>query len=1139
MADTTYSRFYARTVCTRLLLLCGCLFLTLALRAQQQATEEWAARYDGQGRATAGAPILPDQLISIAVDHVGNSYATSTARDSGATALKMVTIKYSPTGEKLWMRTNANTIARAIAVDNAGGVYVTGEAVINSDYLTVRYDAATGTQSWARTFNAPYGDPALGSDRPIAIAVDNAGGVYVTGTSGRYRVRVFSTVRYDAATGVQSWAKNLGTFSSAQAIAVDNAGGVYVTGTSLDNPTFPTKQTYETVRYDAVTGDLSWVSTYNPIVSTSTYNNSYARAIAVDNNGGVYVTGTSHGGYATVRYAAATGAESWVSTYASSSAQAVATDNTGGVYVTGTQNGDYLTVRYAAATGAQSWASTYNGPANGPDDARAIAVDNSGGVYVMGTSPGVSDNDYATVRYAAATGAQSWASRSSGPASGSDDQARALAVDAGGVYITGSSQAPGASPSLYTVKIQAATGAVGWSDAYSGAASLSDLATSIAVDNAGNSYVTGTSSGSTVGSNRLVTIKYSPAGQQLWLSEYSGGQASAIAVDNAGGVYVAGTKNGDYVTIRYAAATGAQTWASTYNGPANGYDIVTALAVDNAGVYVTGASGGGASGDDYATVRYASATGAQTWASTYNGPGNGPDAPYGIALDDAGGVYVTGVSSGGTSGDDYATVRYAAATGAQSWASRYNGPGNGPDAAYGIAVDNASGVYVTGLSSGGISSGVNNMDYATVRYAAATGRQSWASRYNGPDNVYDAAYGIAVDHAGGVYVTGKTGVSTGGSNYATVRYAAATGAQRWVSIYNGPANGSDNARAIAVDDAGGVYVTGTSFGTGSSFAVGSYATVRYQATDGALAWTKLKAGATNLAIALAVDNSGNVLVTGHSTGPVTGQDFLTVKYSQALDNTYAVYRAINLNGPALTLDGHVWAGSTAPNYSTNGASFQNQNVPLIPATDAARAGMIRASVYGPNLKLTLSAVPAGTYQAYLYVWEDNNAEVYSLSLNGQVVRANYNSGPAGTWAKLGPYPVTLAAAGTVRFSSTGGWPNFSGVELWQQISAAPVARLATASQPQAKAVGAFRVQAYPNPSATGRFTLVLPEGVQGPLAYSLVSALGQQVGAGRLPGATLGAAVELDLARQMGRSGIYYLLLHGTLGQARLRLVRE
>ncbi|GAB2851675.1 InlB B-repeat-containing protein [Hymenobacter ruber] len=198
-----------------------------------------------------------------------------------------------------------------------------------------------------------------------------------------------------------------------------------------------------------------------------------------------------------------------------------------------------------------------------------------------------------------------------------------------------------------------------------------------------------------------------------------------------------------------------------------------------------------------------------------------------------------------------------------------------------------------------------------------------------------------------------------------------------------------------------------------------------------------------------------------STNPLTvtmnGNKSITATFTATTGGGYTFYRAINLGGPALTLDGNAWGGSTAANYSTNGSAFANQAVTLIPATDATRAGMIRAAVYGPNLSVTLSAVPAGTYQAYLYVWEDNSPEVINLSLNGQSVRTNYNTGPAGTWARLGPYNVTLAATGSVAFTSSGGWPNFSGVELWQQTGGTPTTyTLATAT------VGSGTVTKNPN-----------------------------------------------------------------------------
>jgi hypothetical protein len=96
------------------------------------------------------------------------------------------------------------------------------------------------------------------------------------------------------------------------------------------------------------------------------------------------------------------------------------------------------------------------------------------------------------------------------------------------------------------------------------------------------------------------------------------------------------------------------------------------------------------------------------------------------------------------------------------------------------------------------------------------------------------------------------------------------------------------------------------------------------------------------------------------------------------------YRAINLAGDPLTLDGNAWAGKSAANYTTNGSSFTNNTVELYPATDVVRQSMIRSSVWRyTNLQLNLTSVPAGTYKVYLYVWEDNNPQTFSVSLEGK------------------------------------------------------------------------------------------------------------------------------------------------------------
>jgi hypothetical protein len=95
-----------------------------------------------------------------------------------------------------------------------------------------------------------------------------------------------------------------------------------------------------------------------------------------------------------------------------------------------------------------------------------------------------------------------------------------------------------------------------------------------------------------------------------------------------------------------------------YNGPGNGSDQATAIAVDNSGnVYVTGASTGSGTGYDFTTIKYL-ANGDSGWVMRYDGPASGDEASVAIAVDDSGNVYVTGWSQDGGGYDDYCTIKY-------------------------------------------------------------------------------------------------------------------------------------------------------------------------------------------------------------------------------------------------------------------------------------------------------------------------------------------------------------------------------------------------------------------------------------------------------------------------------------------------
>src|SRR5882672_6428203 len=250
-----------------------------------------------------------------------------------------------------------------------------------------------------------------------------------------------------------------------------------------------------------------------------------------------------------------------------------------------------------------------------------------------------------------------------------------------------------------------------------------------------------------------------------------------------------------------------QAWVGRYNGSASGPDIATATAVDAQGnVYVTGYAEEQGNGKDYVTLKYNSA-GSLQWRVAYNGPADQDDQANALALDAAGNVYVTGASQGSSSGFDYATIKYDS-NGNRMWVARYNSSGK-DDLPAALAVDGNGNVYVTGASK----NGSDHFTSVTIKYDR-NGSQVWLARYIGPGNSDDEAKALALDTAGNVYVTAKSKGNGTDFDYATIKYAN-NGAQLWVSRYNGPGNGSDTPAQVAVDASGNVYVTGSSKGTNS------------------------------------------------------------------------------------------------------------------------------------------------------------------------------------------------------------------------------------------------------------------------------------------------------------------------------------
>jgi hypothetical protein len=399
-------------------------------------------------------------------------------------------------------------------------------------------------------------------------------------------------------------------------------------------------------------------------------------------------------------------------------------------------------------------------------------------------------------------------------------------------------------------------------------------------------FATGTGAGG------MVTWAFnSSTGAPVWSKNYTFGtnEGKAIGVSPDGSkVFVTGQSlvggHYDYVTIAYSTSTGSRVWFQRFDSTSHLDDIPAALAVspDGSKVFVTGSSVGSSSGQDYATVAYDAATGARLWIVRFNWTSL-DDAATAIGVSpDGSKVFVTGSSVASVSGSDYATIAYDASSGARIWFRRFNGPlSNSIDTASALAVSpDGSKVYVSGLSEYNNSQG-DGGDYSatTVAYSAA-GTQVWSRAYSGSALADVSPVSLRVSPDGTrVYALTREQNGFGNTAYVLVAMTAPAGTVAWQRHYD-VASQPDTPHGLAVGSDGQIYETGASGGAGSVSQ--DIATVAVLSSS-TIEWSKTFNGAANgadtgNAIAVSPDGS-KVAVVGSSQGSGTGLDWVTLVYS--------------------------------------------------------------------------------------------------------------------------------------------------------------------------------------------------------------------------------------------------------------------
>ena len=414
-----------------------------------------------------------------------------------------------------------------------------------------------------------------------------------------------------------------------------------------------------------------------------------------------------------------------------------------------------------------------------------------------------------------------------------------------------------------------------WASRYS-ASGGQDTPMDMAVDASGNVYVTGTSIVNGTGSDFL-TIKYNSAGVQQWEARFTGvggansDDAFSIELDAAGNVYVGGTSLGsgtglDIMIIKYS-NSGTVVWEVRYTNAEARDDELSKMIVDAAGnVYVAGISNYASTQKDFVTIKYNSA-GQTQWVKNYSN-GNNNDYLSNMAVDASGNVYVTGYSFVPGNSYDFVTIKYNSA-GVQQYYYSLNA--GGEDTGTDIAVDAAGNAYIAGVTDA-YGTGLDYFVYSIN----SSGSYRWLQRYNGPANGEDRILSIITNASGNVIVSGYSNQGATGFDPVTIMYNSA-GTQQWLRTLN--VGGDDRAYDLNLDAAGNIYLAGKTNAYGTA---DDYITCSYNANGDfrwLMAYNNSPTNGNDFAVKILTDASGNVYVTGASSGG--GNDYLTIKYASA------------------------------------------------------------------------------------------------------------------------------------------------------------------------------------------------------------------------------------------------------------------
>jgi hypothetical protein len=242
----------------------------------------------------------------------------------------------------------------------------------------------------------------------------------------------------------------------------------------------------------------------------------------------------------------------------------------------------------------------------------------------------------------------------------------------------------------------------------------------------------------------------------------------------------------------------------------------------------------------------------ETWQSTYNGPasgfdtaGEGSEGGMGEVIDtssDGSTVYTLGTSDGALGSErdpDLVTIATNAEDGSTRWTTRFPGPAETP-AIWGMNVlADPDGDLVYSMGRGYPDGALCPSTTTVVAYRAATGAEAWNATRDAIEDRCTYVRAAAIDPGGErLFIVGADDGANGKATFSVVTRSADTGEVLWSDSYTGSDSQGAGASAVTTSPDGSiVYVAGSGLEDRSGLYAGVAWIVRaYNAATGAVIW---------------------------------------------------------------------------------------------------------------------------------------------------------------------------------------------------------------------------------------------------------------------------------------------------------------